>query len=160
MSKIHFEAKPYKIGSWTVLRLPKADSAKLPSRAMTMVKGTINGVQFKAPLEPDGKGSHWFRVDETLQKAAHLKAGDNVKLEIEPTKEWIEPEVPEDMKKALSASKRIQDLWTDITPNARWDWIRWIRAVKTPEPRQKHIEVTLSKLNKYMKNPTCINPHL
>src|SRR5437667_415937 len=29
---------------------------------------------------------------------------------------------------------------------ARWDWIRWIRAVKSPETRQKHIEVALDKL--------------
>jgi hypothetical protein len=160
MSKIRFEAKPYKIRSWTVIRLPKEESAKLPSRALTMVKGTINGFRFQAPLEPDGKGSHWFRVDETLQKAAHIKAGDKVKLEIEPTKEWIEPEVPEDLKKALSTSKKIEDLWRDITPSARWDWIRWIRAVKTPETRQKHIEVALSKLNKGMRRPCCFNRNL
>ncbi len=160
MPKFSFEAKPYKIGSWTVLRLDKKESARLPSRALTMVKGTINGHFFKAAFEPDGKGSHWFRIDETLQKAAHVKAGDNVKLEIEPTKEWIEPEVPEDLKEALSTSKKAEDLWVDITPNARWDWIRWIRAVKTAETRQKHIEVALSKLNKGMRRPCCFNRNL
>ena len=158
--KIRFEAKPYKISSWTVLRLPKEESAKLPSRAPTMVKGTINGFRFQAPLEPDGTGSHWFRVDETLQKKAHVKAEDNVKLEIEPSREWIEPEVPEDLKKALSTSKKAEGLWTDITPNARWDWIRWIRAVKTPETRHKHIEVALAKLNKGTRRPCCFNRNL
>jgi hypothetical protein len=157
---IRFNAKLFKIGLWTILKLPEYESAKLPSRALTMVAGTINGYHFKISLEPDGKGSHWFRVDETLQKAARVKAGDNVKLEVEPTKQWLEPEVPGDLKKALSTSKKAEDLWMDITPNARWDWIRWIRAVKTAETRQKHIEVALSKLNKGMRRPCCFNRNL
>jgi hypothetical protein len=35
-----------------------------------MVKGTINGFSFQTALESDGKGSHWFRVDYALSKAA------------------------------------------------------------------------------------------
>ena len=63
-STIRFSAKLFrpkateKIGSWTLLTLPKNASAKLPSRGMTMVEGTINGFRFQAALEPDGKGSH------------------------------------------------------------------------------------------------------
>lgn len=160
MSTIHFEAKLFKIGEWTILQLPKDASAKLPSRALTMVEGTINGYPFKAALEPDGRWSHWFRIDKDLQKKTNVKAGDTVALEIKPTKNWIEPKVPEDLKKALLISPKAEDLWMDITPNARWDWIRWIRAVKTPETRQKHIEVALSKLNKGMRRPCCFNRNL
>ena len=160
MQAINFNTKLFKIGEWTLLHLPESASVKLPSRALTMIKGTINGFPFQATLEPDGKGSHWFKVGKILQVEARIKAGDNVALEIEPTKEWIEPEVPGDLKKALSASQKAEDLWRDITPNARWDWIRWIRAVKTPETRQKHIEVALSKLNKGMRRPCCFNRNL
>lgn len=160
MSTIHFETKLFKINSWTILRLPDSASVKLPSRGMTMVKGTINGFPFKTVLEPDGRGSHWFKVENTMSKAAKADAGDTVKLVIETTKEWIEPEVPEDLKKVLSISKKAEDLWMDITPNARWDWIRWIRAVKTPETRQKHIEVALDKLHKGMRRPCCFNRNL
>jgi len=160
MSAIHFEAKLFNIGSWTVLLLPESASAKLPARAMTMVAGTINGIPFQKALEPDGRGSHWFRVDKNLLEAASAAAGDTVKLEIEPTKEWIEPEVPADLQKALVSSPKAQALWMDITPGARWDWIRWVRAVRTPETRQKHIEVALSKLNKGMRRPCCFNRNL
>lgn len=160
MSAIHFEAKLFKIGDWTILRLPKDASFKLPSRGLNMVKGTINGTPLHAALEPDGKGSHWFRLDKTLLAQAHAADGDTAKLVIEPTKEWIEPEVPEDLKKALSSSPKAEALWIDITPGARWDWIRWVRAVKTPETRQKHIEVFLSKLNKGMRRPCCFNRNL
>src|SRR5215212_3541258 len=57
ISTIRFEAKLFKIGSWTLLKLPKSASAKLPSRGMTMVEGTINDFRFQATLDPDGKGS-------------------------------------------------------------------------------------------------------
>jgi hypothetical protein len=47
MSTIDFEAKLFNIGAWILLRLPESASAKLPSRGMTMVEGTINGFAFK-----------------------------------------------------------------------------------------------------------------
>jgi hypothetical protein len=42
-SLIHVETTPLQIGGWTILRLPESASAKLPSRGMTLVEGTING---------------------------------------------------------------------------------------------------------------------
>ena len=93
MSTIRFKAKLFrpdaaaKIGSWTLLTLPKSASTKLPSRGMTMVEGTINGFRFRAALEPDGKGSHWFRVNKTMREAAGADAGDTVTLENEPARE-------------------------------------------------------------------------
>src|SRR5476651_1050276 len=115
---IRFEAKLFKIGSLTILRLPQSASAKLSSRGMTMVKGIINGYHFQIPLEPDGRGSHWFKVDETMSKAAHAKAGDTASLEIESIKEWPEPKLPQDLKEALSNDQKAQALWVAITPMA------------------------------------------
>ncbi len=164
---IHFETKLFKINSRTILRLPESASAELPSRGMTMVAGTINGVPFKTLLEPDGRyapgqkiSSHWFTPDKKLLDDASAKAGDTVQVALEPSQEWIEPEVPEDLKTALATSPEAEALWQDITPLARWDWIRWIRAVKTTETRQKHIEVALDKLNKGMRRPCCFNRNL
>src|SRR5215472_12563253 len=103
MSAISFNAKPFTIGSSTLLRLPESASAKLPSRGMTMVNGTINGYSFQAALEPDGNGSHWFRVGETLREAAGADAGNTATLAIHATEEWPEPQVPDDVKNALTA---------------------------------------------------------
>lgn len=164
--KINFETKLYKINDWTILHLPAEASAKLPTRAMTMVSGELNGVAFKTLLEPDGryasdkKPSHWFRPDKNLLDKAHIKVGDTVKVSLEPTNEWIEPDVPEDMKEALKTSAKAEFLWKDITPSARWDWVRWVRAVKTQETREKHLLVMLDKLNKGMRRPCCFNRNL
>lgn len=160
MPTIHFEAKLYTIGSWTLLRLPESASAMLPSRGMTMVEGTINGFRFQAPLEPDGKGSHWCRIDETILKEAQVNAGDTVSLAIEPSEKWSEPELPEDLKDALLSAPQAHALWMKITPNAQWDWVRWIRATKQPETRTRRIETALSKLNAGTRRPCCFNRNL
>lgn len=91
---------------------------------------------------------------------AHAATGDIVQVSLEPTKVWVEPEVPQDLKKALDSNPKEYALWKDITPSARWDWIRWIRVVKTAETRAKHIDVAIDKLRKGMRRPCCFNRNL
>lgn len=160
MSTIRCDATLFTIGDWTLLRLPRSASAELPSRGMTVVEGALNGVPFRAPLEPDGKGSHWFRVDDALRAAAGAQVGETVTLEMEPTNAWPEPEVPEDLRAALAEVPAAGALWSKITPAARWDWIRWIRATNVPETRRKHIEVALSKMKAGKRRPCCFNRNL
>jgi len=157
MSTIRFETRPLQIGDWVILRFPKSASAKLPSRGMTLVEGTVNGFRSKIVLEPDGKGGHWFRVGSDLRKDAGINTGDKVKMAVEPSKDWPEPDIPKDLKRALASDKQANALWMDITPMARWDWLRWIRSTKNPETRRRRIEVALSKLKADNRRPCCFN---
>ena len=157
MPTIRFDTKPLKIGDWTILRLPESASAKLPSRGMTLVEGTINDFRSKIVLEPDGKRGHWFRLDSDLREAAGIDADGTVTIAVEPSKEWPEPDVPVDLKKALASDPQANALWVKITPMARWDWLRWIRATNNRETRQRRIEVALSKLNAGERRPCCFN---
>lgn len=160
MSTIRFETTPLTIGDWTILRLPADASAKLPSRGMALVEGTLNGVHAKFVLEPDGKGGHWFRVDANLREAANIAASRVVTLVVESSKEWPEPEVPTDLKKALASDREANALWVEITPMARWDWLRWIRSTHNAETRQHRIEVALSKLRAGERRPCCFNRNM
>ncbi|USN96657.1 MAG: DUF1905 domain-containing protein [Candidatus Nomurabacteria bacterium] len=158
MSLITFKAKLYKIGQWTLLRLPEDASTQLPSRGQVAVKGKINNHDFRAVLEPDGRWGHWLKVDVQLQKTAGLKVGDEATLEIEATKDWPEPVVPQDFATALSAApQKVIDKWKDITPMARWEWIRWVNETKNPDTRVIRIEKSVSKLNGKHRRPCCFN---
>src|SRR5262245_27113952 len=157
MPKIRFQAKLTTIGSQTILRLPEAASSKLPSRGMSMVEGTFNGHAFQAPLEPDGMGSHWLRVSDRMLKAARAGVGDSVSVALEPMAPWPEPKVPADLAEALASDPPARRLWLDVTPVARWDWIRWIGSTRNRDTRAIRIEKTLSKLRSGRRAACCFN---
>ncbi|MBV8194561.1 MAG: DUF1905 domain-containing protein [Candidatus Dormibacteraeota bacterium] len=155
---IRFDATLRTIDKWTIVRLPKESSAKLPSRGQVAVEGTINGHEFKTVLEPDGSGGHWMKVDATLRRAAAVSSGDTATLEIEPTKIWPEPSVPKDLDAALAAApQKIQTLWKDITPMARWEWVRWVNATGNEGTRARRVEVSISKMKSGKRRPCCFN---
>ena len=172
-SKIRFKAKLFRPAmeparpradqrekgeSWTFLILPKNASAKLPSRGMTAIEGTINDFPFQATLEPDGQKSHWLKVDRKLSKSASADAGDIVTLEITPAGKDTEPEVPTDLRKALAtADPKARALWSDITPNARRDWIHWITSPKQPETRARRIKNACSMLTAGKRCVCCFD---
>ena len=163
-SRIRFKAKlcqpdeSAKTHSWSFLVLPKNASAKLPSRGMTTIEGTLNGFPFQAILEPDGQKSHWLKVHRELSEAADAEAGDVVMLDISPAAEEPEPAVPSDLRKALAAAApKARTLWSDITPIARRDWIHWITSAKQPETRARRIKNACSMLAAGKRRVCCFD---
>jgi hypothetical protein len=155
---IRFAARLSTIDRSTILRLPETASRELPSRGQVAVRGTINGHGFETVVEPDGAFGHWIKVDRELGHAAAISAGDTATLEIEPLNEWPEPTVPPDLKAALAAApQKIQEMWTDITPMARWEWVRWVNATNNPDTRKRRVEVTISKMQSGKRRPCCFN---
>jgi hypothetical protein len=155
---IRTDATLYSIDKGSILRLPETASKQLPSRGQVAVQGTINGHEFQTVLEPDGYSGHWMRLDEKLQQTARIRAGDTATLELHPIKDWPEPSVPRDLETALvRAPQKIQDLWKDITPMARWEWVRWVNATRSPDTRKRRVEVTISKMNSGKRRPCCFD---
>jgi Domain of unknown function (DUF1905) len=102
-STIRFDARIRKIGNSTVVRLPQEASAKLPSRGQVAVTGLINGTPFRTVVEPDGRRGHWLKVDKTLQPAPGSGQGADVAVELEPTKDWSEPDIRRTFRALLPA---------------------------------------------------------
>jgi hypothetical protein len=159
-STIRFSAKLFRPkrnenpGSWT-LTLPKNASAKLPSRGMSMVEGTINGFPFRAALKPNGKGSHRLMIPKTMHDAAGVAEDDTVAAEITRAGEEPEIRVPMDLRAALAAAPLAQAGWNDITPMARRDWIFSISSAKQPQTRRRRIEKACDMLASGKRRLCC-----
>lgn len=156
-AKLLRPAKSDKADSWTFLTLPKSATAKLPSRGMTAIEGTINCFPFQATLEPDGQKSHWLKVNRKLCEAAGVDEGDVVTLEIAPATEEPEPTVPADLRKALATAPKARALWSNITPIARRDWIHWITSAKQAETRARRIKNACSMLGAGKRRVCCFD---
>ena len=142
----------------TLVRLPPEASRQLPSRGQVAVRGELEGQEFDTVLEPDGRGGHWLRLSPALLAATATTAGDPVSLAVRPSREWPEPQVPQDLVAALLAGPgAVQGAWRDITPMARWEWVRWVNATRNPATLERRVEVSVSKLGKGMRRPCCFD---
>ncbi|HEY5184626.1 MAG TPA: YdeI/OmpD-associated family protein [Actinomycetes bacterium] len=62
------------------------------------------------------------------------------------------------MAAALAAApQKIRDMWRDITPMARWEWVRWVNATANPVTRERRVEVTISKMESGKRRPCCFD---
>jgi uncharacterized protein YdeI (YjbR/CyaY-like superfamily) len=74
---------------------------------------------------------------------------------LKPIEEVIEPRVPADLRKVLSADPKAMARWLDVTPIARRDFILWIDSAKQPQTRQRRIESLPSRLAAGKRRPCC-----
>ncbi|NDK37337.1 DUF1905 domain-containing protein [Pseudoxanthomonas gei] len=155
-AKLSRPAEP-KAATWSFVVLPAAASKQLPTRSMVTVDGTMEGQAFQATLEPDGQGSHWFKVEKKLREAAGVAIGDSVAFEIAPVEKEPEPSVPADLKQALAGNAAAKATWADITTVARRDWIHWITSGKKAETREKRIAVACDKLASGSRRACCFD---
>ena len=139
-----FQATVELIGERAIVRLPADASADLPSRGQVAATVTLDGHAFDTVVEPDGERGHWVAIDPKRWRGLKLEDGDDVTLEVEPTKEWPEPTMPEDLETALAEAPDVAEPWEDITPMARWERVRWINATKSPTTRERRVEVSIS----------------
>lgn len=156
-AKLRRPAERPQRSSWTFLVLPKDASAKLPTRGMTAVKGSINGHPFRAALEPDGEKSHWLKVSRRMREAAGAEVGAVVPLAILAVGKVPQARVPADLRKALASSPKAQAAWSDITTMARRDWIRWITSAKRPQTRARRIHSACDMLAAGKRRVCCFD---
>jgi hypothetical protein len=143
--------------AWSFLLVPPASSARLPSRGMTAVEGTLNGIAFRATLEPDGRRSHWMKVPRKLRDAAGAEPGGTVEVQMSPAARQPEPRVPADLRKALAESAVARAAWQDITVVSRRDWIQWITSAKQAETRVRRIRAACDMLASGKRRVCCFD---
>jgi hypothetical protein len=143
---------------WAFLRLPPNASQALPSRGLVAIDGTLAGVAFAATLQPDGEGGHWLKIEPDLLRASGATAGARVALVFSLAAHEPEPTMPESLRAALDAAPaRAREVWSEITPAARRDFIFWIESAKKDETRVKRTATACDMLAKGKRRPCCFD---
>lgn len=148
---IQFTAPVRSVGGHPIVRFPPDASRQLPSRGQVAMAGSIDGEAIETVVEPDGRRGHWLRLTEGHE------VGSEVAVELSPTKQWPEPEVPEDLRAALDDAPDLDELWESITPMARWEWVRWVRATRNADTRARRVEVGIDKMRSGKRRPCCFD---
>lgn len=63
--------------------------------------------------------------------------------------------VPVDMKKLITSMSDVYEMWCDITPLARNEWICWIESAKKLETRERRMRIMSENLVAGKRRPCC-----
>ena len=63
--------------------------------------------------------------------------------------------MPADFRKAIASDPAVKNVWADITPLARNEWICWVISAKKEKTRNHRITVGLDKMRRGMHRPCC-----
>ena len=63
--------------------------------------------------------------------------------------------VPSDLRQVLLSANTVSDMWNDLTPLARNEWICWVTSAKKEETRKKRIDRVRADLLDGKRRPCC-----
>lgn len=69
--------------------------------------------------------------------------------------EGVAHKLPDDLRAALESDESALEIWEDLTPLARNEWICWNVTVKKEETRKEHIKRTVTELLGGKRRPCC-----
>jgi Bacteriocin-protection, YdeI or OmpD-Associated len=94
--------------------------------------------------------AHWALViPVALLKARGLEVGSEVQLEIEYDPERAPPEMPADIEAALRARPGVYARFRSITVPWQRQMIRYVDKGKSPDTREKYIEILIERVNEH-----------
>ncbi|MBV8208173.1 MAG: DUF1905 domain-containing protein [Acidobacteria bacterium] len=122
------------------------------TRARVPVCGTINGFPYRSSIMNMGDG-HMMAVNRELREGAKVKAGDVVEIVMQRDSAPRVVEVPSDLKKALNAAKKANELFGKLSYTHQKEYVRWITGAKREETRQRRVERAIEMLKEGTKTP-------
>ncbi len=149
VKKIEFDVKLVpggEGGRWTCFTVPFNVEKVFGSKARVSVKGTINGFAYRSSIFPMGDGSHMMMVNKAMQQGAVVRAGDTVKIIMEPDTAPRVVTVPAELKKALAKNKAAKGVFEKFSYSHQREIVGYIDEAKKPETRARRVEKTLQML--------------
>ena len=141
--KFSFQSKLESISDeleYYALSVPPKVTAALGTKGPVPVYAQVNDSPvFLISLYPVGKGRHYLRVKAEIRKAAKIKGGDKVKVEITVRDRAKEISIPKDLASALK-EEGVLEAFKALPPGKKSFVLRKIEEASKPETRKKRIQ--------------------
>jgi uncharacterized protein YdeI (YjbR/CyaY-like superfamily) len=133
---------------WTIARVPFDIAKAWPTRRGRRVKGEISslnaasgGFAFRTSLFPGPAGEgHILLVNKNMQKGAHARVGDKVRVTLEPDLEEREVLIPSELDKILKSDRQLKKLFEAMSDSMRREIGKWVGEPTGAERRLKRAE--------------------
>jgi len=110
------------------------------------VKATMEGETFATRLIKMGAPCHLVMVPKAIRIKANKTAGDSITITLEADTTPREVVVPDDLRKALDASKPARTFFETLSYTHRKEYVRWITEAKKEETRTRRLAKTIEML--------------
>ncbi len=137
---------------WVIARVP-FDMAKVwPERKGRRVRGEIEGFAFRTSLFPDPRGAgQILLVNKKMQAVAKARAGEKVRIWLEPDLEEREILLPKELELELNADRRLRRWFDKLSESRRREIGKWTDEPKSAESRMKRASRIAERLMQAME---------
>ncbi len=130
----------------TGIQVPDEAVAHLGSSKRTPVQVTINGHTYRSTVAPMG-GVYMLPISAENRALAHVSAGEEVEVEVEPDTQPREVKVPHDFLQALDHDTDARSFFEGLSYSNKQRVVLPIEGAKTAETRQRRIAKAIETLH-------------
>jgi uncharacterized protein YdeI (YjbR/CyaY-like superfamily) len=133
--------------NWVIARVPFDIEKAWPRRCRLRVRGDIEGFPFRTSLFVLGNGDgHYLLVNKKMQKAAHARVGEKVRIVLEPDLEEREAVMPAELAKAMKSAPGLRKWFDGLGDYTRRTFCALVAEVKGAEGRVRMAERIAERL--------------
>jgi len=115
-------------------------------RARLPVKASVNRHSYRTTIAVYG-GKYYLGLRKADADAAGVKAGDIVRVTVEPDTEIREAEMPPELAAALQKNAAARDRWEKLSYTHKKEHAESILKAKKPETRTRRIQKAVAMLS-------------
>ncbi len=141
-----FTARIEKHWIMRAVTVPAAVMRELGGGTRIPVVARYAGETVATTVMPAGRGRGRLTVLMDILRPAKLDAGDRIEVTLARSTDPREPVVPADLRHALQFRPRAREEFENGPPSQRRWIVRYIEETRSPETRQRHLELVLERL--------------
>lgn len=143
-----FSAEIYKFSSspsFCCVDVPTDISAAFGKKGAVPVVGSVNGIEWRGNLLPNGKGGHRMVLNGKFRKQARVGVGHTVVVSLQLDEESREIPLPEELAAALRENDLL-DKFNALAPGHRRYILLWLQSAKTRPTWERRVETLAMRL--------------